>query len=80
MRPRITSKQRKLEVKVNITLTLLTFLLPFLTLWTVWFAAACRFDINLVLNSSAFWLAVILYELTLFPQATALLWRTRKCK
>jgi hypothetical protein len=70
-------KLRKLEVRINIFLTLMSFLLPFTALWIFYFAAAGKFDIDAVFQSSAYWLGVILYELTVFPHAARLLWRVR---
>lgn len=70
-------KERKLEVRINIFLTLMCFVFPFTALWIFYFAAAGKFNIDAVFHSTAYWLAVILYELTVFPHAARLLWRAK---
>jgi uncharacterized membrane protein len=71
-------KHRKLEVRVNLTLMTICFLLPFLLVWVFWFASGLGFSTQAVFNSFAYWTWVVFYELTAFPYLTGLIWRPTK--
>ena len=60
--------------KINIALTVLTFLFPFLIVWIFWFATGMAFNTQLVFNSGVYWFFVGVYEVIAFPLITAGIW------
>ena len=75
MRPTYVSPvQKKLEAKINIALSILLFLFPFLVIWVFWFATGMAFSTQTVFNSNWYWTATVLYEIIFFPPIAFALW------
>jgi hypothetical protein len=75
MRPTYVSPaRRKTEVRVNIILTMLLFLFPFIVIWVFWFATGMAFETRPIFNSGMYWFVTGIYEIMLFPPILIAIW------